>query len=129
MTTAENLTVPEAPWRLPVGPWDPSRLPPIEGDPRIIATFVGGPPPVGRMLRGRISEVWADRVVFSSLPSEWLVGPRGVVPLGVLAVFLDAALGLSSIGGDVSLYPSTVALEMHALRRPAAGPVATHSEG
>jgi uncharacterized protein (TIGR00369 family) len=114
---------------MPVGPWDPTRLPPIQGDEEAVKSFTGSPPPVGRLMTARIAELWRDRAVFCSFPNEWLVGPRGVMPLGVMAVFMDAALGLAAIAGEGGLYSSTVTLELHALGRPAAGALETRSEG
>jgi acyl-coenzyme A thioesterase PaaI-like protein len=57
--------------------------------------FAGGAstaPPVARLTGRRLTEVEAGRVVYSLPVTGWLVGPKGTLHPGVLALFADAPL-------------------------------------
>ena len=86
------------------------------GDTRLLALpgieqlrfFLGGPsaaPPVARLTGRRLVEVERGRVVYALPVTGWLVGPKGTLHPGVLALLADAPL-LASV--HTMLGPGTI---------------------
>jgi uncharacterized protein (TIGR00369 family) len=79
-------------------------------------------PPISRLTGMRLAEIAPGTATFTMPLSRWLTGPRGTVPLGVLTMPADAAMGCAIITELPARSPITTAeLSLRLLHAPAPG--------
>ena len=116
---------PAAPWQEPVRGGHPPLerlLWPGMAQMRAILSGETPSPPISRLTGMRLAEIASGTATFTMPLSRWLTGRRGTVPLGVLTMPADAAMGCAIITELPPRSPITTAeLSLRLLHAPEPG--------